>query len=46
MRQEGAETQVHEQEGGNVVLERLLEEHKLSVEELTEQLRTMKVSFE
>jgi hypothetical protein len=48
MRQENAETQLHEQEGENVVLERLLEEHKhkRSVEELTEQLRTTKVSFE
>ena len=38
MRQESAETQLqlHELKGGNVVLERLLEEHKRSVEELTE----------
>jgi hypothetical protein len=48
MRQESAETQLqlHELKGGNVVLERLLEEHKRSVEELTEQLRTTKVSLE
>jgi hypothetical protein len=46
MRQESAETQLHELKGENVVLERLLEEQKRSVEELTEQLRTTKVSLE
>ncbi len=46
MRQESVETQLHELKGENVVLERLLEEHKRSVEELTEQLRTTKVSLQ
>jgi hypothetical protein len=46
MRQESAETQLHEQKGANAVLQRLLEEHKRNVEELTEQLRTTKVNVQ
>ncbi len=38
-RQESVEAQLYEQMGENAVLQRLLEEHKRSVEKLTEQLR-------
>ena len=45
-RQERVEAQLYEQKGENTVLQRMSEEHKESVEELTEQLRATKVSLE
>ena len=44
-RQGRLEAQLYEQKGENAVLQRMSEEHKESVEELTEQLRATKVSL-
>ncbi len=46
IRQEIAETKLREQKLENAVLQRSLEEHKRSVEEFTERLRTTNVSLE
>ena len=46
IRQEIAETKLREKNVENAILQRSLEEHKRSVEELTERFRTTKVSLE
>ena len=46
IRQEIAETKLGEKNVENAILQRSLEEHKRSVEELTERFRTTKVSLE
>ena len=43
IRQEIAETKLREKNVENAILQRSLEEHKRSVEELTERFRTTKV---